>query len=89
MSKGQEALKELGECLLLEGALDIINQERIGFIAKELRALEIINKKIVNVYEELYNTENYKDYKLTFDYISKDMQLTQEEYEFLKEVLNA
>lgn len=40
MSKGQEALKELGECLLLEGALDSINQERIGFIAKELKEYE-------------------------------------------------
>ena len=82
MTKGFQALKDIGECLLLEGALDDINQERIGFIAKELRALEIIKTKKVNIKCIIsgWLLGKYNSYKA-------HISLTQEEYDLLKEVL--
>lgn len=82
MTKGFQALKDIGECLLLKGVLDDINQERIGFIAKELRALEIIKTKKVNIKCIIsgWLLGKYNSYKA-------HISLTQEEYDLLKEIL--
>lgn len=54
---------------------------------KKLKALEIILKKKVNVYDEIYQTNDYKDYKENFGYTQAQFDLTEEEYNLLKEVL--
>lgn len=88
MSKGQEALKELGECLLLEGALDIINQERIGFIAKELSVLAIVKKYHITPAFFAFN-ESYQAYieNMSF-YLEDEPLMSEEEYNLAKEILN-
>ena len=77
MSKGLEALKEIRE------ALGTVLETRCEIIEKELKALEIIKKKEVNVAWFTYvdNLEDYNKGKFIGSY------LTQEEYDFLKEVL--
>ena len=90
MSKGLEALKE-----------HIINLKSLGFtrceewldlivIEKELKALEIIKKKQVNIISllssiEWWNPSHYNDSVGC----PIGCELTQEEYDLLKEVLNA
>ena len=66
----------------------------IKTIEKELKALEIIKKKKVNVDNFLNHIEkdtDYKEYKrlcgLYKIMVFSDKELTQEEYELLKEVL--
>lgn len=87
MSKGLEAFKDVmityGETNSLEGTYDLLLK-----IQKELQALEIIKKKgvdvgvlIFDIFEghrpkEYYNCGVYKEY-----------ELTQQEFDLLKEVL--
>ena len=54
-----------------------------NIIEKELKALEIIKKKrvLIDVLLELNTLEDYNEFK------SKKEQLTQEEYDLLREVL--
>ena len=76
MSKGLEALLDL-----LNGIHKIQNYY---VISKELKALEIIKKKLVNLFHLAY-TDTKEAYN---DLVSEHYrELTQEEYDFLKEVL--
>ena len=88
MSEGLEALKDIREIFTCHD-FDFI--EKCDIIEKELKALEIIKEKKVNV-SLLFNTKNHWDYN---DYIcraqiylqSNSKCITQEEYNLLKEVL--
>jgi len=75
MSKGLEALKEICGYYY--------QSPQYKLIEKELKALEIIKTKKVNVMIFLGcdNLEEYNKHPLTWNY------LTQEEYDLLKEVL--
>ena len=55
----------------------------IELIEKELKALEIIKKKQVQI-NRLNRSHSAKQYNL---YLPKEMHLTEEEYDLLKEVL--
>lgn len=97
MSKGLKALKEVGKILgdmsvdtngmpkfVLEG-----NRAKLyKIIEKELKALDIINNKEVNMIRfravEMLNG-NADEYNKSEDYSSR--HLTQEEFDLLKEVL--
>ena len=87
MSKGLEALKELTNELLGHTALltddDVKAKETI--IEKELKALEVIKNKKVNVFL-LINCDSLEEYN-SQTYVYPQRQLTQEEYNLLKEVL--
>lgn len=82
MSKEFESWEEIKDEMLewTEGY-----EENFDIIEKSLKALEIINKKLVNIYI-------IKDLKCTLaDYntiiINEKCHLTQEEFDLLKEVL--
>ena len=77
MSRGLEALKEMRKY----GAVMIPNCE---IIEKELKALEIIKNKKVDVLSLLCGC-NFDDYNRPQEEKGK---LTKEEYDLLKEVLN-
>lgn len=62
MNKGLEALKDLKECIQLEGVLDCINEERVNVIEKELQALDIL-KKYLRYYESWYENQAQYDYE--------------------------
>ena len=92
MSKGLEALKDIKECLFWSDK----GLQDIETIEKELKALEIIKSKSVNVKNliiycfELKDT--YEDYIDVFNYgdnywdLGREL-LTKEEFNLLKEVL--
>lgn len=88
MSKGLEALKELKECLELEGALDYINKERTNIIEKELKALEIV-KVILTDFIEFNVIElphiNKVHYEIKI--FEEPIYVSKEKYDLLKEVL--
>ena len=76
MSKGLEALQEIIKYnALIDEDLDIIE--------KELKALEIIKTKRVDV--ELWRFTSNRDYYNKL--VCEDRQLTEEEHDLLKEVL--
>ncbi len=77
MSKGLEALEKVNHPTC---EADI---ECFDIIEKSLKALEIIKEKIVLV-DVLFDTDTLEDYN---DFKSKQEQLTQEEYDLLKEVM--
>ena len=86
---GLEALKEfkgnnntmlVGRVMGKQHYLDCLQ-----VMEKSLKALEIIKKKKVNVYNEIMTCKNYAEY-LECDGITL-YKLTQEEFELLKEVL--
>ena len=100
MSKGLEAFEilkqDIGKCyedemLIVETALKRLEQleeEKQSFdrvIEKKLKALEIIRKKRVNI-GDFVRCKNIEDYNEYCCYNEKE-QLTQEEYDLLKEVL--
>lgn len=88
MSKGLEALKELKVSLISEGAFDYVNEERIITIEKELKALEIIKNKQVNIFRFISLCIIQKMPVSIYNAVySDEYTLTQEEYELLKEVL--
>ena len=79
MSKGLEAL----ECIKMAYE----DREYMPIIEKELKALEIIKNKNVDI-AILKNTENVEQYNNTILLFFKcSKELTQEEYDLLKEVL--
>lgn len=79
MSKGLEALKEIkSEPFSWEKLKDSLDT-----IEKELKALEIVKKKLVDV-NWLKGCDELEDYNFC-----NNIELTQEEYNLLKEVLNA
>ena len=88
MSKeGLEALKEHKLVLKQLGHNYCDNWGNLIVIEKELKALEIIREKYVDV-AVLKNTENVEQYNNTILLFFKcSKELTKEEYDLLKEVL--
>lgn len=84
--EGLEALKQILEAtdtnFIYQYHEDLENP--IKFIEKELTALRIIKNKKVDL-EYLKCCKNYKQYKTVCSYWN---EITEEEYELLKEVLN-
>ena len=78
MSKGLEALKELSKMVFIYGGV-----EQYKIIEKELKALEIIKNKKINL-EYLKCCETYEQYKTVCSYWN---EITKEEYDLLKDVL--
>ena len=58
----------------------------VAIVQKELKALEIIKKKDIHK-TMLSLTQSADEYNHFIDDVSEEMQLTQEEYDLLKEVL--
>ena len=101
--KETQALQRLKDTLLAEGYWqDVLQDVAIienalneyyrllkedDEMTKKIKALEIILKKKVNVYDEIYQTNDYEDYKENFGYTQAQFDLTEEEYNLLKEVL--
>lgn len=56
-------------------------------MSKELEALEIIKEKRVNVEQFILNCKSRNKWGYNKTVVRKDRQLTQEEYDLLKEVL--
>ena len=83
MTKGLEALKEIGK----KGLWNIVSfpEKEFQIVEKELKALEIIKKKMVDVgaSQEL-DLELYNKYVKE---INGTPTLTQQEYDLLKEVI--
>ena len=80
MSKGLEAIKRI------KWELDITLEERINlceYIEKELKALEIIKEKRVDI-GWLIRSENCSKYNLG---VGSSQALKKQEYDLLKEVL--
>lgn len=86
MSKGLEALRLLDH---IYGRSNELSIEEYEIIKKELKALEIIKKKDVDVGLLREETlESYNDImRERYDYTEIDYTLTQEEFDLLKEVL--
>ena len=91
MSKGLEALNKIKDCLEIADEVDgdIVftgeyeEQESLNIIEKELKALEIIKNKGVDIsLFKKYDDRNLYNYNYKSEY-----QLTQKEYDLLKEVL--
>lgn len=66
--------------------------EEIGLILKDrkkiemaLKALEVIIDKKVNVYDEIYQTNDYEDYLANFGYTQPQFNLTEEQYNLIKD----
>lgn len=87
MSKGLEALKRMYEHLDVE-----LNEDDYAYkiadkdfetIKKELKALEIIKEKEINVFIFLHSG----DLETYNDMVEDNRKLTQEEFDLLKEVL--
>ena len=85
MSKGLEALKQAKERngLPLGCNFAPITEDEITIIEKELKALEIIKEKEIDM-SDLIHATDYLDYS---DGRCKKYWITQEEYDLLKEVL--
>lgn len=82
MNKSLEALERLKNTLLAEGFWQDALQDAF-IIEQELKALEIIKNKKVNL-EFLKCSENYEQYCLICSYGN---EISKEEYNLLKEVL--
>lgn len=99
MSKGLEALDSLRYCQIVNGIEDD-GKYKLGYLHKvmgeayetierELKALEIIKVKKVNLFH-LWAFDDYEQYKLHYpfsEYSATEDMLTFEEFNFLKEVL--
>lgn len=79
-------LIKIKECLSLEGAFDIINEEIINSIEKSLKALEIIKKKTPDIYYVLA-FRKFDTYDAHTAPNCESPKLTKEEWTLLKEVL--
>ena len=82
MSKGLEALREIDKDTPFSLAFTQKFKERMAIIEKELKALEIIRKR-------LFDNENfdYLAWNNTYICIDGNVDLTKDEYDLLKEVL--
>lgn len=83
MSKGLEALKRIAERMANKEPMIVRDYTNIE---EELKALEIIRTKEVNIYA-IRKSENLVDYNVSWVLRHKERILTQEEYDLLKEVL--
>ena len=89
MSKGLEALKIIYDLEDLQGGRDAF-WESYRIIEKELKALEIIKEKEVDVwYLMICIEQNIKHLQFYNEYMKElnGIKLTQEEFDLLKEVL--
>ena len=88
MSEGLEALEELKQDLTPMHFSRIEKLDRYNVIEKELKALEIIKEKKVNVdyLDECIRTEVYP-LSTYNDMVEDNRKLSQEEYDLLKKVL--
>lgn len=86
MSKGLDALEKLRQNN--KDNSHLFDDELLETIEKELKALEIIIDKTVNVYDEIYETNDYEDYIANFGYTQLQFNMTKEEYELVKEVFD-
>ena len=90
MSKGLEALEQLSKLAFVYGGV-----EQYRLIEKELKALEILKKKMVDIdcliycfpYDGCKDTNGLIEYNRTCPSRINEDELTQEEYDLLKEVL--
>lgn len=82
MSKSLEALKEVKKYYPFK--VNELEYLYIDVIEKSLKALEIIKEKAVNVFI-LFLSDNLEDYN---QYVTCS-NLTQEEYDLLREMLNS
>ena len=86
MSKGLEAFNEVIDTICCQRPNPNL-QNATDIVVKELKALEIIKSKNVDI-AILKNTENVEQYNNTVLLFFKcSKELTQEEYDLLKEVL--
>ena len=91
MSKGLEKLHKI---MIAFGTVSLTEKCDCLIIEKELKALEIIKKKRVNVHylQECENLKQYNNY-VEMNWVSREEAeyhneiLTQEEYDLFKEVL--
>ena len=89
MSKGLEALKSITECAPWSDQ----GLEKLATIEKELKALEIIKNKVIDITYlfRLWKTSEMNDFDILYKfnwYIRlEENKLTVEEYDLLKEVL--
>lgn len=97
MSKGLEALKETAmkivevlygkeEPLRNNKINELLETKQFKIIEKELKALEIIKEKEVAVFV-INDTSNFDEYNIRLLAYGTNQELTQEEYDLLKEVL--
>ena len=88
MSKGLEAWKELLKICDDFGCVDIYKQQpNKSIIEKELKALEIIKNKEINVHALLLHLRRFDDPNGYNVLVGTNYQITQEEYDLLKEVV--
>lgn len=80
MSKGLEALERIIETFYDK------ESEDIQIVRKELKALEIIKEKKVDI-KDIYRYADYSQYNYAMLGVPYEFRLTQEEYDLLKEVL--
>lgn len=90
MSKGLDALERIGAEKLSRGEL-IRNDNKVEpyykTIEKELKALEIIKKKDIDIYLFQF-CKTFNEYNSSVVYITGETRdITQEEFTLLKEVL--
>lgn len=89
MTKGLEALKELNLYIpyyvsdLYQNTID----ENYYIIEKELKALEIIKNKEINIHALLLHLKRFDSPAGYNALVGEKYKLTQEEYDLLKEVL--
>ena len=83
---GLEILEEIKDELYNFKDISEYSKNQFSTIEKELRALEIMKKKKVNVVIVLYS-KNLEEYNSTVGFYFSKNQLTQDEYDLLKEVL--
>ena len=86
MAKGLEALERLKNTLLAEGYWQDILQD-VFIIEKELKALEIIKSKEINIHALLLHLKRFDSPNGYNALVGAKYQITQEEYDLLKEVL--
>lgn len=96
MSKGLEALERIGQCYVNSESKDLMFTDEYGddydIIEKELKVLEIIKNKRVDVFELLLGISNsvYRNPLERYNsYVegSFNTELTPQEFDLLKEVL--
>jgi thiamine monophosphate synthase len=92
MSKGLEALESLETEYYTKNGVRFLefrdDDERLDTIEKELKALEIIKEKDVDIYifQRCETVDKYNSRVIHI--VGETRELTQEEYDLLKEVLN-
>ena len=85
MSKGLDALKELMDNVIRND--DKLCNKKVSVIEKELKALEIIKTKEINIHALLLHLKRFDSPDGYNVLVGDKYKLTQEEYNLLKEIL--